>query len=85
MLIMANITNCPYCGRANVKGKNMRLSSDLGSMATGGALLGSFAGPPGAAIGGIGGAIAGKFVNMCFKNEYKYTCPRCGKTWTEKE
>ena len=84
---MAEKSNCPDCGRLNVKG---RLSnSAVKGMAGAGAFAGLYLGPLGPLVGAPIGAVVGKMVNFVghtvlgVTKVYDFKCPRCGCTWTE--
>lgn len=84
---MAEKSNCPNCGRTNVKGKLN--NSAVSGMAITGALAGLYLGPLGPLVGAPIGAGVGKMVNfvghtiMGVTKEYSFKCPRCGCTWSE--
>lgn len=76
-------TNCPNCGKTNVKGK--RSNSSVPGMTMTGGLAGLYLGPAGPIIGVPAGYGLGKIIDLMGKKEFKYTCPRCGYTWNENE
>ena len=83
---MAYYTNCPECGKSNVKGH--RYASLSKALAIGGAGIGAACGGgvlsvPGAAVGGAIGAGVGKILSLGSKKKYEFECPRCGCYWKE--
>lgn len=85
---MANRTNCPECGKTNVKGKNLRPYVRSGAIMGGsiGGVCGSgIFSVPLATVGSAIGAVAGKIISFGAKKKFEYKCPRCGYRWEEEE
>lgn len=79
---MSNQTNCPNCGRTNVKGRDPKNSVTCSAIC--GAGIGTLLGGPiGTAIGCAAGAAAGKLLSKTVNRERLYKCPRCGCEWLE--
>ncbi len=79
---MSEKTNCPYCGKTNVKGRLDK--SAVMNMAFLGGAAGLYLGPLGPLVGAPIGAGVGKVIDMMRPNKsYKFKCPRCGETWYE--
>ncbi len=78
---MAYYTNCPDCGKTNVKGK--RTNSAVPMFSFIGGLAGLTLGPAGPLIGAPIGAGVGKILNKISAKRYSFSCPRCGTNWEE--
>lgn len=79
---MAYSTNCPECGKTNVKG--LLTHSSVPGLTMAGGLAGFTLGPLGPLLGATAGACVGKLINKIRSNkEYRFECPRCGHVWCE--